>query len=60
MKRDSIETFDSKYKTDSICPRSGMWICSEHPVIEEAVSKGDYFPKCRQRGHTATWWLLNP
>ncbi|MEK0337190.1 MAG: hypothetical protein QQN41_07140 [Nitrosopumilus sp.] len=32
--------------TGEECPKSGIWFCSDHPSVEKAFSKGEYFPNC--------------
>lgn len=42
--------------TGEECPKSGIWFCSDHPSVEKAFSKGEYFPNCQHvGGHRATW-----
>ncbi len=60
-----LESFDDKCQTGDECPKSGRWICKDHPYIEEVISKGQTFPNCRKGagrhkggGHRATWWYL--
>jgi hypothetical protein len=52
---------DETNKTGYVCPKSGRWMCKLHPIIDEFVSKGKEFPRCRQgAGHRTTWIYLDP
>lgn len=43
-------------ETGCICQKSGWYRCSKHPVIDEYVKEGDFFPRCRQAaGHETKW-----
>jgi len=54
-----IDTFDGKYKTNDVCPKSGTWICKDHPAVEVFLREGEIFPKCHHvAGHYATWYYL--
>ena len=55
VKSEYLDTYDDKYETDDICPKSGHWICKDHPAIKKLVKQDDYFPKCHQGGHKTIW-----
>jgi len=56
--KDTLLTYNDQYGTGDICPDSGRWVCKDHPYIEIVIKKGEIFPKCRKRGHNATWWQI--
>ena len=57
--KQELDTFDNKYQTGSTCPKSGTWVCRDHPAVEERLRKGDIFPSCYHvAGHRAIWWYV--
>lgn len=50
-------TFDDAYQTGSECPKSGTWVCKNHPYVEIHISEGKKFPSC-SRSHRAIWWYM--
>jgi hypothetical protein len=57
-KSEEVELYDDKYQTNDICPKTGYWICADHPAIKVFVKEGDYLPKCPQRVHSTIWYRI--
>lgn len=57
-KPEPLDTYDDKLGTSDICPKSGYWICNEHPAVKVFVKEHEYFPKCPQRGHNTIWYRI--
>ena len=51
-----IQDFDDKYQTNDVCPKSGAWICKDHPAVVIRLAEGEVFPDCYHvRGHPTIW-----
>lgn len=57
-KPEPLDTYDDKFGTYDICPKSAYWICNEHSAINLFVKENDYFPKWPQRDHNTIWYRI--
>jgi hypothetical protein len=52
-----LKPFNNKYETGDNCPKSGFWICKDHPSVELPIGEGHIFSRCHHvAGHHAIWW----
>ena len=56
--KDSTEV-DNSTKTGSVCEKSGVYVCQEHPHRTVEMEEGKRFPPCRgdEKGHSTIWVL---